>query len=239
MAGDHMKPVAIFRFFLIEEPGYFATFLDNNHIPWQLIRVDAGDPLPADVNSFSGLVLMGGPMSVNDDLPWIAPILALIRQAVDKNLPVLGHCLGGQLMSKAFGGVIDANPIKEIGWGEVSVVDHAIAKKWFSHLTEFESFHWHGETFSIPDGATRILSNQNCQNQAFAKGIHLAMQCHIEMTVELVNIWCKINNEEIAKSLCPSVQSAEEMKANLTARITRLNHVADILYPKWIAGLKC
>jgi hypothetical protein len=65
------------------------------------------------------------------------------------------------------------------------------------------------------------------------------MQCHIEMTVELVNIWCKINNEEIAKSLCPSVQSAEEMKANLTARITRLNHVADILYPKWIAGLKC
>lgn len=233
-----MKPVAIFRFFHIEGPGYFATFLDNNHIPWQLIKVDAGDPLPTDVNSFSGLVLMGGPMSVNDDLPWIAPILSLIRQAVDKNVPVLGHCLGGQLMSKALGGVIDVNPIKEIGWGEVSVVDHAIAKEWFGHLTVFESFHWHGEFFSIPEGATRILANQNCQNQAFAMGIHIAMQCHMEMTVELVKIWCKENREEIEKSLCPSVQSAEEMKVDLAARIARLNQVAAILYPRWIAGLK-
>ena len=233
-----MKPVAIFRFFPIEEPGYFATFLDNNHIPWQLIRIDAGDSLPTDVNFFSGVVLMGGPMSVNDDLPWIAPMLALIQQAIARDVPVLGHCLGGQLLAKAFGGVIGGNPIKEIGWGKVSVVEHAVAKKWFSHLTEFESFHWHGETFSIPDGATRILSNHNCQNQAFAMEIHLAMQCHIEMTVELVKIWCKKNREEIAHSLCPSVQSAEEMMTNLTARVSRLNKVADLLYPKWLAGLK-
>ncbi len=233
-----MKPVAIFRFFSIEEPGYFATFLDNNHIPWQLIRIDAGDSLPTDVNSFSGVVLMGGPMSVNDDLPWISPVLALIQRAVVMDVPVLGHCLGGQLMSKAFGGVIDASPFKEIGWGEVSVVNHTVAKKWFGHLTEFESFHWHGETFSIPDGATRILSNHHCQNQAFAMGIHLAMQCHMEMTVELVKTWCEKNREEIARSLCPSVQSAEEMVANLTARVSKLNNVADLLYPKWINGLK-
>ena len=233
-----MKPVAIFRFFSIEEPGYFATFLDNNHIPWQLIRIDAGDSLPTDVNSFSGVVLMGGPMSVNDDLPWISPVLALIQRAVVMDVPVLGHCLGGQLMSKAFGGVIDASPFKEIGWGEVSVVNHTVEKKWFGHLTEFESFHWHGETFSIPDGATRILSNHHCQNQAFAMGIHLAMQCHMEMTVELVKTWCEKNREEIARSLCPSVQSAEEMVANLTARVSKLNNVADLLYPKWINGLK-
>jgi GMP synthase-like glutamine amidotransferase len=233
-----MKPVAIFRFFSIEEPAYFATFLDNNHIPWQMIKIDAGDSLPDDISSFSGLVLMGGPMSVNDNLPWIAPLLALIRQAVDRNVSVLGHCLGGQLMSKALGGVIVANPIKEIGWGEVSVADHSVAREWFGHLTGFESFHWHGETFSIPIGADRILSSHYCQNQAFALGVHLALQCHVEMTSEMVKIWCETNKSEIADSLCSSVQSADEMMTDLTARVSGLNNVADLLYAKWIAGLK-
>lgn len=233
-----MKPVAIYRFYPIEGPGYFATFLDNNHIPWQLIRIDAGDAFPADVSSFSGLVLMGGPMSVNDDLPWMTPMLTLIQQAVVRDVPVLGHCLGGQLMSKALGGVIDANPVKEIGWGKVGVADHPVAREWFSHLTGFESFHWHGETFSIPDGATRILSSHNCQNQAFVMGIHLALQCHLEMTAELVKIWCETNKSELADASCLTVQSADEMMTNLTARVSGLNNVADLLYPKWIAGLK-
>ena len=74
---------------------------------------------------------MGGPMSVNDDLPWKALVLSLIQQAVSKDVPVLGHCLGGQLMSKALGGVIDVNPLQEIGWGEVCVADDPIAREWF------------------------------------------------------------------------------------------------------------
>jgi GMP synthase-like glutamine amidotransferase len=233
-----MKPVAIYRFFPIEAPGYFATFLDNNHIPWQLISVDAGDPLPADVHSFSGLVLMGGPMSVNDDLPWIAPMLALIQQAVDSDVAVLGHCLGAQLMSKAMGGVIDLNPVKEIGWGNVRVADHSVAREWFNDLTEFESFHWHGEAFSVPGGATRILSNHYCRNQAFAMGIHLALQCHVEMTEELVKKWCEANKSELDGASCSSVQSVDGMTTNVTARVTELNNVADLLYSKWITGLK-
>lgn len=74
---------------------------------------------------------MGGPMSVNDDLPWIDPELTLIRQAVANDIPVLGHCLGGQLISKALGGVVGKNPVKEIGWGEVSVADNPVAREWF------------------------------------------------------------------------------------------------------------
>ena len=66
-----MKPVAIFRHFPIEGPGYFATFLDRHAIPWQLIKIDAGESIPADAGQFGGLVFMGGPMSVNDDLPWV------------------------------------------------------------------------------------------------------------------------------------------------------------------------
>ena len=96
-------------------------------------------------------------MSVNDDLPWIAPTLALIRQAVVNDIPVLGHCLGAQLMSKALGGKVSRSLVKEIGWGEVSVADNPSAHKWFGELSKFEAFHWHGETFTLPAGATCLL----------------------------------------------------------------------------------
>ena len=88
-----MKPVGIFRHFPAEGPGYLAVFLDSHSIPWRLVKIDSGEAIPPNPDQFAGLVLMGGPMSVNDDLPWIPPVLSLIRQAVDKNIPVLGHCL--------------------------------------------------------------------------------------------------------------------------------------------------
>jgi len=96
-----MKPVAIFRHSPTEGPGYFATYLDSRDLPWRLLEIDRGQAVPTRTENFSGLVFMGGPMSVNDDLPWIAPVLELIRRAVAADVPVLGHCLGGQLMSKA------------------------------------------------------------------------------------------------------------------------------------------
>ena len=152
-----MKPVAVFRHTLTEGPGYFATFLHAKNIPLELIKVDQGAAVPSDPSVYSGLVFMGGPMSVNDDLPWIAPVLALILAAVQHDIPVLGHCLGGQLMAKAFGGVVTQTPVKEIGWGEVSRVDHIAAHVWFGTAPQqFSAFHWHGETFSIPAAATRI-----------------------------------------------------------------------------------
>src|SRR3990172_6040674 len=131
-----MKPVAIFRHAPTEGPGYFATVLERHHIPWRLIKVDAGEAVPADPRAFSGLAFMGGPMSVNDDLPWIMPVLQLIRAGVDADVPVLGHCLGGQLISKALGGVVSRNPVKEIGWGEVSVLDTPLARQWFGHAPQ-------------------------------------------------------------------------------------------------------
>jgi GMP synthase-like glutamine amidotransferase len=157
MAFAPMSPVGIFRNALTEGPGYFATYLDRQAIPWRLVKLDAGEAVPADPREFAGLVFMGGPMSVNDDLPWIAPVLRLIRDAVDADVPVLGHCLGGQLMSKALGGSVGRNPIKEIGWGEVAVLDSPAARQWFGHASKsFTSFHWHGETFTIPPGAERV-----------------------------------------------------------------------------------
>lgn len=234
-----MNPVAIFRHFHTEGPGYFATFLERHGIPWQLVRIDAGDPVPPAADAFSGVVFMGGPMSVNDDLPWIAPVLALIRAAVAGGVPVLGHCLGGQLMSKALGGTVSRNPVKEIGWGEVQVGDGAGAQRWFGHAAPaFSAFHWHGETFTIPPGAHRLLSSAHCANQAFALGPSLGMQCHIEMTPEMIASWCESGAREIARSSdSPGVQPAAEIKADLDVRLRSLHAVADGVYARWIENL--
>jgi len=236
-----VKPLAIFRHAATEGPGYFATYLDRNGVTWQVIRIDEGDPIPDDAGRFSGLVFMGGPMSVNDDLPWISPVLNLIRAAADAGNPTLGHCLGGQLMAKALGGAVTRNPVKEIGWGRADVAANEAAARWFGQaLTSFDAFHWHGETFSIPPGATCILSSRYCSNQAFALGPHLGMQCHVEMTPELVRAWCRDWEKEV-ESLArrtPSVQTPAQMTVSLEEGTRALNRVADRLYDRWTIGLK-
>jgi GMP synthase-like glutamine amidotransferase len=194
--------------------------------------------VPRDARRFSGIAFMGGPMSVNDDLPWIAPALELVRDAVRKDVPVLGHCLGGQLIAKAFGGVVGPNPVKEIGWGEVRVAQNALAREWLGDLPAFESFHWHGETFSIPPGGTRVLESAHCANQAFALGKHFGMQCHVEMTEDLVNVWLRSGADEIrASAASPAVQKPEDIQRDLEARLEALHAVADRIYDRWTEGL--
>jgi GMP synthase-like glutamine amidotransferase len=232
------KPVAIFRHYPTEGPGYFATFLDRRRIPRVLVGIDAGEAVPADPGGFSGLVFMGGPMSVNDDLPWIPRVLDLIRRAAAAEVPLLGHCLGGQLIAKALGGAVTRNPVKEIGWGEIRVTDAPAARDWLGELRAFDGFHWHGETFSIPRGAERILESAHCPNQAFVLGKHLAMQCHVEMTADMVRAWCESGAKEIAASAGPSVQTAPAMQEDLERRLAALHEVADRLYGRWIRGLK-
>ena len=232
-----MKPVAIFQHSAGEGPGYFATFLDRHSIPWQLINIAQGVLVPANAGDFSGLALMGGPMSVNDPLPWIGEELTLIRTAREQDIPVIGHCLGGQLMAMAFGATVERNPVKEIGWGEVSVIDNLVARKWFDALLGFSAFHWHGETFSLPEEAVAILTSPYCKHQAFALGPHLGMQCHVEMTAAMITSWCESGAAEIAANISASVQEPRKMLAEMTYRLTPLNTVADLLYTRWIEGL--
>ena len=234
-----MKPILIFRFLAHEGPGYLGDFLNAQNLAWQLIKVDEGEPLPLSILAYSGIVLMGGSMSVNDDLPWIAPLLALIREARDNDIPVLGHCLGGQLMSKALGAEVTKNPIKEIGWGEVTVSKNEIAKNWFGNIETLNAFHWHGETFSLPQGAIHLLASPYCQNQAWSIGKHLALQIHIEMTAEMVQKWCEEGEKEIRDSAnSASVQQADEMQQELPLHCFFLQKVAKQVYTQWIQGLK-
>ena len=183
----------------------------------------------------SAIELIPGARAVEERL---LELLAEHREAVRADLPVLGHCLGGQLMSRAFGGAVRANPYKEIGWGEVRVCDNGLARAWLGELQAFEGFQWHGETFTIPPGATRVLENAHCENQAFALGRHFAMQCHVEMTEELVRAWCRDGAQEIeASAASPAVQNPGEMARDLEARVQRLHEVADRIYERWTEGL--
>lgn len=233
-----MKPIAIFRHSPTEGAGHFALFLTQHAIPWQMIHIDQGEAVPADASAFAGLVFMGGPMSVNDDLPWIPKVLALIRDAYAKDIPLLGHCLGGQLMSKALGGVVTKNPVKELGWGRVTVAESATAREWFGDIREFDSFHWHGETFSLPPGAELLLSSPHCANQAYAMGKHLGMQCHVEMTESMIREWCQNGANEIVENLSsPGVQTADVMQAQMHDKLPQLHRVAERLYTHWLHGL--
>ena len=233
-----MKPVFICRFAPQEGPGYFATYLSERSIPWRLVRIDEGEPIPP-ASEIAGLAMMGGPMSVNDDLPWISPVLGSIRAAVAAEVPVIGHCLGGQLLSKALGGTVTRNPVKEIGWLPVQVLPAQPAQEW-TPLESFLSYQWHGDTFSIPPGATRIWSSAACPNQAFTIGNHIGMQCHVEVTESIIDEWCDTGAQEIAENRgrSPAVQTPAEMRQDLAQRLSALRAVADRVYDRWTKGLK-
>ena len=234
-----MKPVVICRYAPHEGPGYFATYLTSHRIPWQLVKLDEGGILP-QATEIAGLAMMGGPMSVNDDLDWIAPMIDLIGASMSSNVPVIGHCLGGQLLAKALGAAVTKNPVKEIGWGRVTASSTSAARDW-SAAESFFSYHWHGETFAIPDCATRIWSSEHCENQAFVTGgIHIGMQCHIEITAELIESWCETGAGEIRDDLSrsPAVQTPAQMRKNLEERLEGLHAVADRVYERWTKRLK-
>ncbi|NHC05188.1 type 1 glutamine amidotransferase [Azonexus fungiphilus] len=236
-----MKPVAIFRHSPTEGPGYFAIFLEQHGIPWTLVAIDEGAAVPSSAADYAGLCFMGGPMSVNDPLPWIEPVCALIRDAVARDIPVIGHCLGGQLISKALGGSVSGNPVKEIGWGEALATDDDIARHWLGELAAQPAtvFQWHGETFSIPPGASRLFASAYCANQMYALGPHLGMQCHVEMTPEMIATWCEQwADEALAVADLPSAQTPAEMQAGIAAGLPAMRRLSERLYSVWIEGLR-
>jgi GMP synthase-like glutamine amidotransferase len=237
-----LKPVAIFRYARTEGPGHFATFLAEHGLEFSVIRLDDGEPVPESCDAFAGLGFMGGPMSANDEFPWTQPVLRLMHEAAQKRVPVIGHCLGGQMFSRALGGRVSRNPVKEIGWVAVEVEDTALADRWFGEeLDRFTTFQWHEDTFEIPPGGSRILTGKTCPNQAYVvDDIHLGMQCHVEVNAEMIETWCRIGisdiDENIGKS--PAVQDAVTIKSLIPKNLPALTATASALYSRWLEGLK-
>lgn len=232
-----MQPVAIFRFSPTEGPGHFADWIDAHGLPRRLIALDEGEPVPPDARAFCGIALMGGPMSANDELPWIGPLLKLLREAVAADVPVLGHCLGGQLFAKALGATVARARVAEIGWGEVEVLRGDNARTWFGERDAFTTFQWHYDAFALPPGATRVLTNAHNPEQAYTLGKHIGLQCHIEMTRPMVEGWCRAGAAELPVQSTASMQSWKDMVADLDRRLSALSRVADEVYAHWAQGL--
>jgi GMP synthase-like glutamine amidotransferase len=232
-----MKPIAIFQHVISDGPAYFAHWLIQAGLPYEVFHLYAGDELPPDISAFSGLGIMGGPMSVNDGLPYQAGQLDAIRHAIDLDIPVIGHCLGGQLMSKALGGTVGASPNVEIGWSELRLEAEEGAR-WFLGRRQVRQFQWHGESFSIPPGARHILAGDLCPNQAFVVGEkHLAMQFHCEVNEEKVRAWLYNDRQELI-SQSPGVQQANAILPTLATDISASQQIAADIYAEWVKGLK-
>lgn len=234
-----MRPVAIFRFSPTEGPAYFADWLDAHGIAWQLFALDAGATVPADPRAYAGLGMMGGPMSVNDGLPWNAPLSSLLRGAVDAEIPVIGHCLGGQLFAQALGAPVTRARVVEIGWLGVDVCDPSAQHEWFGGRKSFNTFQWHYDAFALPPGAVPVLTNAFNSNQGFVvDGRHIGLQCHVEMTRDLTETWLATGAKELSAASAPATQTAADIRRDLDARIAALHAVADDIYARWAKGLR-
>ena len=239
-----MKPIAILRFAAADGPAYFADFLNEAGQPWIEVRIDQGQAVPAAASQFAGLGLMGGPMSVNDPLPWIPTVLTLIQDAVAKGIPLIGHCLGGQLMSKALGGSVSRNPNgKEIGWHPLHVLDPMLAEEWLGSAAGFDVFHWHGETFTLPEGACWLARSARCDHQAFVLGPHIGMQFHIEMNDSTIAEWCAGGKREIDAARKkpdhhPAVMAADTIAMITPVALPRMRAAARHLYQRWLCHVR-
>jgi GMP synthase-like glutamine amidotransferase len=231
-----MRPVAIFRFSPTEGPGHFGAWLERRDVPRRLIALDQGASVPAEARTFSGIGLMGGPMSANDELRWNEPLLALLRDAVASDIPIVGHCLGGQLFARALGARVAPTATPEIGWGEVTATDRA-APPWFGGRERFTTFQWHYDVFELPPGATRLLTNAFNPQQAYAFGKHIGFQCHIEMTRDMVETWCNSGAGELPPHSSGARQSRDDIFRDLDSRLAALSQVADDVYTHWALGL--
>ena len=231
-----MKPVLILQHQLPENAAYLTTWLERNRILYQVVNAGAGELFPASIEPYSALAVMGGGMSANDPLPSNRQAEILILQAMYRDLPVIGHCLGGQLMARALGGVVTDSPQPEIGWQPIEYEDNELAQEWFGTDPTNSVIHWHYESFSIPTGAVRVATSLACPNQAFAIGPHLAMQFHIEINETKINTW--VNDDDPkwtqARAQYNSVQDKITMLNGIPFHLDKHQATADRIYQKWL-----
>ena len=208
-----------------EGPGSMAGWLAARRIEVGVTRLFAGDPLPS-AGDVDGLVAMGGPMSVNDEreFAWLRPEKQLVREVVDRGLPVLGVCLGAQLMAAALGARVYPGPAKEIGWFPIRGVPNVAPA--FEFAPKQLAFHWHGETFDLPPGAVRTASSAGCENQAFQVGRRaIALQFHLETTPASAAALVEHCRDELVPG--PYVQTERELLAAPADRYARVNRLME------------
>lgn len=232
-----MKPVLILEHQSPEQIAYLGTWLIRNNISFEVHNAVVHKQFPDSINNYSALAVMGGAMSANDLLYTNRQAEILILQAMNRDIPVIGHCLGGQLMARALGARIDKSPAPEIGWQNVEYVSDSEAIEWFGENPTPKVVHWHYESFEIPHGAKLLASNSACPNQAFSFGKHLAMQFHIEMDTDKVAYWMSEDEDEWKKNreLHESVHDSVRILRETELYMKQHQETADFIYKNWLS----
>jgi len=190
-----MSDVLLVQNTRIEGSGYLGELLKVDG--YNITSVNAKHEKLPDKN-FSLVVILGAPESANDDLPYLQAEQQLIKKSVETNTPVLGICLGSQLIAKTFGGKVYSGPKKEIGfYNDLKISDDSPFFSGFQN--PFTVFHWHGDTFDLPDGAVRLASSEHYDNQAFQYKSAIGLQFHLEVNEEMVNLWLDNTEEKLQK----------------------------------------
>jgi GMP synthase-like glutamine amidotransferase len=179
-----------FRHAPYEDLGTIRPILSALGAAVECFDLYSGAPAP-DIGCADGLIFMGGPMGVNDGLPYLDCEMALIRRAAERRQPVLGVCLGAQMIAQALGGRVYRSAAPEIGWATVRLAGGAAGDRIFSQIPNSPVvFQWHNDTFDLPPGATLMASSEVCVNQAFRCGTNIyGVQFHPEMTADMIEDW--------------------------------------------------
>ena len=233
-----MLPILIICHARCEPPGYLCIYFDKHQVPYKKIHIDDQPLSTIRLEDISGLILMGGPHSVNDDHPWISEELKLIQQLVTNGTPLMGVCFGAQMISKALGGTVSEAPGMETGWHQIMVDTGRLPEPLTVSLPEsFEVFQWHEDTFSNPEGAIPLFTGSNIRNQGYILGNVLTMQFHLEMTENMVQEWLERYNDCLPMHIM-SVQSSLEINERLHERLENLHDIADKIYDWWLGLVK-
>jgi GMP synthase-like glutamine amidotransferase len=185
--------VVAFRHVPFEGLGHIQPILEERGIAIEFADLYHPGVQAPETTTAAGLIFMGGPMSVNDSLPYLEQEIEYIRRAAKAGQPVLGVCLGAQLVAKALGARVYRNPVGEIGWFALRPTSAAGEDPLFQGFRDSETvFHWHGETYDLPANATLLACSERCRNQAFRLGPFIyGLQFHLEVTPEMISDWCQ------------------------------------------------
>lgn len=223
--GFNMKKVLILQHVEEEGLGSFENLLVRNG--FQPVPVlTQKDSFPEQLSPYAGLIILGGPMGAyeGDKFPFLKKEIELIQIALSKDIPILGICLGAQLMAKACGAEVYPGGKEEIGWYPIQMTEEAKEDNLFRHLnSETFVFQWHGDTFQLPEGAVRLASSELFPNQAFRLGKKsYGLQFHLEVTEQMICQWIEIHLHEI--SSLEGKANPNEMLKDTRLYISGLHH---------------
>jgi GMP synthase (glutamine-hydrolysing) len=236
-----MNSVLVLQHLVDDGPAYLGDWLAAEGVTVDLRCTEAGDPYPATLGSTRALAVLGGAMSANDELPSLRQAERLILEAMDRGIPVIGHCLGGQLMARALGARVGPSSAPEIGWLPIARLDNTAADAWFGPEPLPRVFQWHYEAFTLPDGAQPLATSAACVVQAFALGPHLAMQFHVEQDAAKLARWTQVHEGEYPQAQRDhpaTVQGPAAMLAEAPQRLAAQQRLAGRMYRRWLSGCR-